>query len=100
VSPVESACETVRKQAAASDYLGRSRPNGRERHDSLEGCRPLEFLGCNQDGQWVWLDDVAEGAVARDFAREFARKVRALDRVHRSVTSPGAVTSRPGLTVR
>jgi hypothetical protein len=36
------------------------------------------FLECNQDGAWGWLDDIAEGAIARAFADGFARRLSAL----------------------
>ena len=33
------------------------------------------FIECNQDGQWAWLDDIVDGAIARAFAEEFAREL-------------------------
>ncbi len=36
------------------------------------------FLECNQDGAWGWLDDIAEGAIARAFADGFVRRLNAL----------------------
>ena len=33
------------------------------------------FLECNQDGQWSWLDDVLDGALADAFAHAFARRL-------------------------
>ena len=35
------------------------------------------FLECNQDGQWAWLDDILEGAIADAFARGFLDRIRA-----------------------
>lgn len=32
------------------------------------------FLECNQDGQWGWLDDIVDGAIARTFAEELHKK--------------------------
>lgn len=36
------------------------------------------FLECNQDGAWGWLDNLAEGAIAREFADAFASRLRVL----------------------
>ncbi|RMF16939.1 MAG: hypothetical protein D6757_01970 [Alphaproteobacteria bacterium] len=33
------------------------------------------FLECNQDGQWAWLDDLVNGAIAEAFADGFRREI-------------------------
>lgn len=45
------------------------------------------FLECNQDGQWLWLDDVVNGKIADAFADAFENRVRTL--------ASGGVEARP-----
>lgn len=33
------------------------------------------FLECNQDGAWGWLDEIVEGALAKEFASAFRRRL-------------------------
>lgn len=29
------------------------------------------FLECNQDGQWIWLDNILNGQISNRFAEQF-----------------------------
>lgn len=44
------------------------------------------FLECNQDGQWAWLDDIAEGAVAKAYADTLRCLLRTEGRLSSSST--------------
>jgi hypothetical protein len=46
------------------------------------------FLECNQDGQWGWLDNIVDGAIAKCFARAFVAKAAARRLSAGSVSAP------------
>jgi hypothetical protein len=46
------------------------------------------FLECNQDGQWGWLDNIVDGAIAKCFARAFVAKAEARRLCAGSVSAP------------